>query len=196
MKKLSVIILCAICAAFFASCTRTDYNTFVGTWGVEKIQYYNIDYAGNPITATIHEYTYDPEDADNGIRLVFREDQTGEMRDSDIDTVWLYNDEIEEYDSYIVNPDTTIITTFTFSYDKRESALYVKMKYTYPYTYYKTFMMKVSDLTDNSFTYENEYDVNYVERAFLKRVSGATSKASKDQKQMRPHKEGSLLNGR
>ena len=32
--------------------------------------------------------TYDPQDLDNGIQLVFNADKTGEMRDSDRDTIW------------------------------------------------------------------------------------------------------------
>ena len=54
-------------------------KVFIGTWGVEKIDYYNIDYAGNPIVASIMTYAYDPNDISNGIQLVFREDNTGEI---------------------------------------------------------------------------------------------------------------------
>ena len=60
MKKLGIITLCAVCTFLFASCGK-DYKTFVGTWGVEKIEYYNIDYAGNPIAATIVTHNYDPD---------------------------------------------------------------------------------------------------------------------------------------
>ena len=195
MKKIGIITLCAVCAFLFASCSK-DYKSFVGTWGVEKIEYYNIDYAGNPIPATIQTLVYDPEDIDNGIQLVFRENKTGEMRDNDIDTVWIWNEEIQDYDSYIYNPDTTMEYNFTYSYDKGESMLYMNMNYTYPYAYTRVFMMKVSDLTDNSFNYENEYWSDYVERAYLKRLSGTPSKSSSRNKSQRLHKPGSLLSDR
>lgn len=191
MKKIGIITLCAVCAFLFASCNK-DYKAFVGTWGVEKIEYYNIDYAGNPIPATIETFTYDPEDIDDGIQLVFREDKTGEMRDNNVDTVWYdWNPETQVYDSYIVNPDTTLVTEFSYSYDKSESILYMNMEYT------RTFMMKISDLTDNSFSYENEYSTNYVEHAYLKRLSDTPSKsASRNKTAMRPRKIGSFLSGK
>ena len=195
MKKIGIITLCAVCAFLFASCSK-DYKSFVGTWGVEKIEYYNIDYAGNPIPATIQTLVYDPEDIDNGIQLVFRENKTGEMRDNDIDTVWIWNEEIQDYDSYIYNPDTTMVYNFTYSYDKGESMLYMNMNYTYPYAYTRVFMMKVSDLTDNSFSYVNEYWSDYVERAYLKRLSGTPSKSASRNKSPRLHKPGSLLGDR
>ena len=195
MKKIGIFTLCAVCAFLFASCGK-DYHSFVGTWGVEKIEYYNVDYAGNPIPATIETHTYDPEDIGHGIQLVFNENKTGEMRDNDIDTVWVYNEETGEYDSYIYNPDTTLVYNFTYSYDKGESMLYMNMNYTYPYEYTRVFMMKVSDLTDNSFSYENEYWSDYVEHAYLKRLSNTPSKSSSRNKSPRLHKPGSLLSDR
>jgi hypothetical protein len=193
MKKLSLITLCAFCAILFASCNK-DYKYFVGTWGVEKIDYYNIDYAGNPIAATVETYVYSPEDTNNGIQLIFRNDQTGEMRDSAVDTVWIWSDETESYDSYIFNPDTVLVTPFTFSYDKKVSALYCEMKYTYPYTYTRTFRMKIYNQTDSSFDYENLYETYTAEHAYLKRLSNSTSKEAARSKMVRPHKHGSMLN--
>ena len=195
MKKLTLFATLAIAALMFTSCNKTNYKTFVGTWGVEKIEYYNIDFAGNPIAGSMETHIYDPNDTCNGIHLVFRENKTGEMRDSAIDTVWLYNEETQEYDSYIYRPDTVMVYTFTYTYDASESSLIMKTRYTYPYEYMRTFMMKVSDITDNSFIYENEYDVNFVERAYLKRVSKATSKATR-QTPNHPNKPGSFLGGR
>ena len=187
MKKFGILTMCAVCAFLLASCGR-DYTDFVGTWGVEKIEYYNIDYAGNPIAATIKSYTYDPNDIENGIQLVFKDDKTGEMRDNDVDTIWYdWNEETQVYDSYVVNPDTTLVTEFSFSYDDSESILYMNMEYT------RTFMMKVSNLTSNSFSYENEYYTNYVERAYLKRISDGTTKAVKRNKTARPRVIGSFL---
>lgn len=195
MKKLTLFATLAIAALMFTSCNKTNYKSFVGTWGVEKIEYYNIDYAGNPIAGSMETYIYDPNDTGNGIHLVFREDKTGEMRDSAIDSVWLYNEETQEYDTCIYRPDTVLVYTFTYTYDASESSLIMKTRYTYPYEYMRTFMMKVSDMTDNSFIYENEYDVNYVERAYLKRVNNVTSKATR-QTPKHPNKRGAFLGGR
>ncbi len=195
MKKLTLFATLAIAALMFTSCNKTNYKSFVGTWGVEKIEYYNIDYAGNPIAGSMETYIYDPNDTGNGIHLVFREDKTGEMRDSAIDSVWLYNEETQEYDTCIYRPDTVLVYTFTYTYDASESSLIMKTRYTYPYEYMRTFMMKVSDMTDNSFIYENEYDVNYVERAYLKRVNNATSKATR-QTPKHPNKRGAFLGGK
>lgn len=196
MKKLTLLAALAITALLFTSCHKTDYKTFVGNWGIEKIEYYNIDFNGNPIAASMVTHNFDPNDTNNGIQLVFRENKTGEMRDSAIDTVWLYNEETQEYDSYIYNPDTVMVYTFTYTYDESESALIMKTKYTYPYEYLRTFMMKVTDVTDDSFIYENEYDVNYMERAYLKRISDKPSKSATRQTTTHPNKPGSFLGGR
>ena len=188
-------------AVLFVSCGKDDetvsYKSFIGTWGVEKIDYYNIDYAGNPIAASLESYTYNPDDPNNTIQLVFRDNKTGEMRDGAIDTLWLdYNEETGTYETVIPAPDTILVNTFTYSYDVNESALYMNMKYTYPYVYSRTFMVKVSDLTDQSFSYENEYDIDYVEKAYLKRVSNTTSKGASCQPAKHPRKHGSLLGDR
>lgn len=197
MKKLSMILMCAFCAAFFASCTTSEYKTFVGTWGVVQIQYYNVDYAGNPIASTISTLDYDPEDIGHGIQLIFRDDKTGELRDNDIDTVGVnYNFETGAFESYVYNPDTTLVHTFTYSYDKASSALYLNMKYTYPYAYSRTFMMKITDLNSDSFTYQNEYEDNYVERAYMKRISAVPSKSTGKSQAARPRKPGTFLGGR
>ena len=195
MKKLT--LLAALAVLMLASCNKTDYKSFVGTWGVERLEYYNIDYYGHPIDASMNYIDFDLNDPDNGIQLVFREDKTGEMRDSAVDTVWTdWNSDTQQYESYIYNPDTTLVTTFTFTYDKSESALYMNMRYTYPYEYMRTFMMKISDMDDDSFVYENEYDVNYLEKAYLKRISDAPTKSAGRQVLKRPHKPGALLGGR
>ena len=197
MKKLSLFATLAMMALLFASCNKIDYKSFVGTWGVEKIEYYNIDYAGNPIAASMETYSFDADDPNNTVQLIFREDKTGEMRDGAIDTVLTdWNSVTQEFESYIVNPDTIIVNTFTYSYDKSESTLYMNMKYTYPYVYSRTFMVKVSDFTDNSFIYEDEYDVDYMEKAYLKRVSETPTKSASRQKLSHPHKPGSLMGDR
>lgn len=195
MKKLT--LLAALAVMMLASCNKIDYKSFVGTWGVERLEYYNIDYYGHPIAESMNYIDFDLNNPDNGIQLIFREDKTGEMRDSAVDTVWIdWNSDTQQYESYIYNPDTTLVTTFTFTYDKSESALYMNMRYTYPYDYMRTFMMKVSDMDDDSFVYENEYDVNYLEKAYLKRISDTPSKSGGRQVLKRPHKPGALLGGR
>lgn len=197
MKKLSLFMTLALVALVFASCNKTDYKSFVGTWGVEKIEYYNIDYAGNPIAATMESYVYNPDDLDNGIQLVFREDKTGEMCVSDIDSVGVnWDAETLSFEYFVYAPDTTLVHTFTYSYDDKESALYMNMKYTYPYVYTRTFMMKVSEVASKSFIYENEYDVDYVERAYLKRLSDTPTKSASRQTVKHPRKPGSLFGER
>ena len=193
MKKLSLFAFCMALTMMFASCgkdKKDGYKSFVGIWGVEKIEYYNIDYAGNPIENTIETFDFTPGDPDGGIDLVFRDNKTGEMRDRSQDTLWLdYNTETQQYDQIIICPDTTLYTYFTFSYDEEESTLYMNMDYTH------TFLMKISNMTDDSFIYTNEYESNYVERAYLKRISNDT-RAVAGKKSWRPRREGSFLSGR
>ena len=157
MKKLTLFVM-AFVALLFASCNKnkTDYKSFVGTWGVEKIEYFNIDYYGHPISSSIESFNYNPNDPDNTIQLVFREDKTGEMRDGAIDTLYLdYNEETQVYETVL-----------------------------YP------------DVEDNSFVYENEYNVNYVEKAYLKRVSNSPSKSSSREAVKHPNHPGSFLGSR
>ena len=153
---------------------------FVGIWGVEKIEYYNIDYSGNPILATLQTYEYTLGDSDDGIDLVFREDNTGELRDRSRDTIYDGND-------IIICPDTTLVTGFTYSYDAQDATLYMNMEYAH------TFRMNIIDLEIDSFVYENEYASNYVEKAYLKRLSYTPDKSTGKKNQHRPSKKGSLL---
>ncbi len=166
-----------------------EKNPFVGSWGVEKIEYYNIDYAGNPIESSLRTYLMTPGDSLNGIDLIFREDMTGEMRDRSQDTLWLdYNEQTQVYEQIIICPDTTLINTFSYSYDERSSSLYLNMDYVH------TFRLLIENLEDDSFTYVNEYNQDDVERAFLRRLSDIPFKRQSSQKA--PFKKGSLLNGR
>ena len=194
MKKQTLFAALAIVALLFTSCNKNDYTKFVGTWGVEKIEYYNIDYAGNPIIASMETYNYDPNSTDNGIQLIFRSDKTGEMLDSAIDTMWTdWNQETQTYGSYIYCPDTVLVYTFTFSYDDKDHFLYMNMDYG---SSIKTFHMQIDNLTDNSFSYENEYSKDYMERAYLKRISKTTSKSADRQTAKHPHKHGSFFGDR
>ena len=172
----------AMVAMLFASCSKTDFKSFIGTWGVEKIEYYNIDYAGNPIAASLETFTFDPNDADNGIQLTFRADKTGEMRDSAIDSLLV--DSV-----YIQCPDTVLVTRFTYSYDKSDKSLYMNMDNSA-----RPFRLQIENLTSDSFTYENEYGTDYMEKAYLKRISKSTKSASRNMP-AHPHKGPGALFG-
>ena len=191
MKKLAFLTMMAIGALLFTSCNKVDYKSFVGTWGVEKIEYYNIDYAGNPIAASLETHNFDPNDTDNGIHLIFKENKTGEMRDSAIDTLGIdWNEEEQSYDHYIVCPDTVLVTKFTYTYDQSDRSLYMTMENA------RIFKLYINDFSDDSFIYENEYGENYMEKAYLKRVSETASKSTSRQKASHPFKPGSFLGGR
>ena len=193
MKKTTLLTLCAIAALMFTSCGKIDEKSFVGTWGVEKIEYYNIDYAGNPIAASMSTFNMVPGDQQSGIDLIFREDKTGEMRDRSQDTLKLdWNDETEAYETIIICPDTTLVTKFTYSVDKSASILYMNLEHPV-----KTYKMNIVNMTKDSFIYENEYGTNYVDKAYMKRLSNTASKSgSRSILPTRPRREGSFLNGR
>ena len=182
MKKVTLLTMMAMVAMLFASCSKTDFKSFIGTWGVEKIEYYNIDYAGNPIAASLETFTFDPNDADNGIQLTFRADKTGEMRDSAIDSLLV--DSV-----YIHCPDTVLVTKFTYSYDKSDKSLYMNMDNSA-----RPFRLQIENLTSDSFTYENEYGTDYMEKAYLKRISKSTKSASRNMP-AHPHKGPGALFG-
>ena len=190
MKRITLVTLCAIAAVMFTSCGKNSYKSFVGTWGVEKIEYYNIDYAGNPISSTISTYNFVPGDEMSGIDLIFREDKTGEMRDRSQDTliIKVSSDPIV-YDT-IICPDTTLVTKFSYSYDEASSVLYMNMEYVH------TYKMNIVDLSKNSFIYENEYGENYVEKAYMKRISNTASLSTNRSATIKPNKPGSILGDR
>lgn len=195
MKKLKLMAMVAFAALLFTSCHKMDYKSFVGTWGVEKIEYYNIDYAGNPIAGSLSSFEYDPYDADNSIRLVFKDDQTGEMRDSAIDTIWTdQNEQTGEFETVIVCPDTVLVTTFTCSYDKNDESLFMIME-----DDPRPYRMRIVDFNKDSFVYENEYGTDYVEKAYLKRISKSSTKSTKSANHKpvsHPHNRPGSLFGR
>ena len=179
MKKVSIFAAMMMLAAVLASCGKTDYTAFIGTWGVERIDYYNLDFFGEPIPATVETYHFTPGDMDNGIDLVFRADKTGEMRDRSRDTLKLdWNDSLHIYETVIVCPDTTLVTKFTYSYDADDGILYMNMQVTHPFTY----RMQIDFLAKDRYEYINEYDVTveegysvvYVEKAMMVRYSTET----------------------
>lgn len=171
--------------AFYTAIVTVEALTdksFVGTWGVEKIEYYNTDYAGNPISASMETFNFDPYDIDNGIQLVFRPDMTGEMRDHSKDTAYIMNDTI-------IYPDFVIITQYTYSYVSDE-VLHLNLENG------NTYDLNIVDFSWDSFVYENEYSAYYVEKAYLKRLSNTPSKFVGKKAQPRPRKQGSLLGSR
>ena len=186
MKKVTLLTIMAMVAMLFTSCSKTDFKSFVGKWGVEKIEYYNIDYAGNPIPASLETFTFDPNDTNNGIQLIFRTDKTGEMLDSAIDSLLAV---VEGDTVYIQCPDTVVVTKFTYSYDKSDQSLYMNMDNSA-----RPFRLKIDNLTSDSFTYENEYGIDYMEKAYLKRVSKSTKSTSRNVP-AHPHKGPGALFG-
>lgn len=159
-------------------------NPFLGVWGVEQLDYYNVDYAGNPIAVSLETFNFDPYDIDNGIQLVFREDKSGDMRDSSLDSIWVD-------DHYIVCPDTVIVTRYTYSFDFETSVLYMNMEYG------RTFALQIVEQSTDAFVYENRYAQDYVEKAYLRRISSVPDKSKPtnyiNQAQSYKYKEGSLL---
>lgn len=175
-------------------------NLFLGVWGVEKIEYYNTDYAGNPIAGSMIAYTYEPNSIDNGIQMYFREDNSGEMRDSAIDELWLdWNEETESYETHIVCPDTVLVKPFTYTYDESENVLYLTLTNDGDV---QSYTLKISDLSNELFIYENvyghdDYGNGFVEKAYLRRVNIAAMKSTGRIMLPHPHKkQGSLLGDR
>jgi len=193
MKRIALFTFCAMAAVMFTSCGKIDEKGFIGTWGVEKIEYYNIDYAGNPITSSMSTFNLVPGDQQSGIDLIFRDDKTGEMRDRSQDTLKLnWNEETETYETIIICPDTTLVTKFTYSVDERASILYMNIEYPV-----RTYKMNIVNMDKNSFIYENEYGTNYVEKAYMKRISNSASKSgSRSSQAVRPRREGSFMSDR
>jgi hypothetical protein len=214
MKKIAFVLFCGFFAMMFSACQQVDYKTFVGTWGVERVEYesYNTDWQGNPIEASMVSKVYvtDPNDTNNGIHMIFNADKTGELRDSAIDSLWfVWNENLGIYevyrarpdvpwDSSIYCPDTVLIDKYTYSYDKDESVLYLSMT-----DVVLTYKLKITELNSKEFVYENKYYQNvntdnrlYIERSFLRRVYETPSKSTSRSSQPRFHVPGSLLNGR
>ena len=188
MKKLILFATLAMAALLFTSCNKIDYKSFVGTWGVEKIEYYNTDYAGNPIAGSMETHIFDPDDTNNGIHMIFREDKTGELRDSALDSVQA----VQDGDTvYVYCPDTIVVTRFTYSYDQSDRTLYLNLE-----NVARPYRLQISNFIDNSFVYENEYYIDYVERAYLKRVSNTPMRSASRKAAKHPRKPGSFLGGR
>lgn len=195
MKTFKLILALAVISFGMFGCIKDtdDYLIFVGTWGVKTIDYYNTDFYGAPIENTITTYEFTPGDVKDGIDLVFWPDHSGEMRDRSRDTIIVkHNTNPVTYDT-IVCPDTTIVTAFTYRYHKDDNILDMRMQF----DRIKKYEMRILNFSDSQFTYENEYDANYMEKAVMVRLS--TVPKSKDRNTSRPtprpFKEGSLMSG-
>lgn len=163
MKK-SLPILLLIIAVALSSCIDTGDNPLIGTWGVSRIEYYTADIVGNPIPSTLETYNYTP-DASNGIKMVFKADNTGVLDDR--------------------SGETPSIERFTYRYNAREQELYMK-------TDKESFTLYIEDISANAFTYLNEYENHKMERTYLKRL-GKTRTSKANRTEPRPVKLGSLL---
>lgn len=198
MKRLLIFASSLMMILSMASCNKDkhDADSFIGTWGAKHIEYYNIDYAGNPIEATILNYNFTPGDLENGIDLVFKADRTGKMVDRSRDTLYFnWNAETETYDSILPCIDTVIITNFEYSYNKEDKLLFMKMMPEPPYSPY-IYQMKVTFIDDNTIEYVNEYDLDYVEKATLVRYSNETrgAKSSSKPANMKRHPKSLFSN--
>ena len=58
----------------------------------------------------------------------------------------------------------------------------------------RPFRLQIENLTSDSFTYENEYGIDYMEKAYLKRISKTTKSASRNVP-AHPHKGPGALFG-
>jgi len=188
MKKLTVLLATMVLLLGSISCGKKEKNPLLGTWGVEAVEYYNIDYYGQPIASTIDRYEFPIGDPTAGIDLVFQDNNKGKWLDRDRDTILV---EVSTnplvYDT-IINPDTTLVTTFTYFYDEEASSVFIKTSEA------NSFMLEVEELTDTRFSYINEYGENYVEHAIMRRISdGKSTSRANDKRASRPVRPGSLL---
>lgn len=187
MKKQFLVCSLLALAIGMMSCGKTEVDRLIGHWGLEHLEYYNIDYYGHPITSTIESYDFIPGDMENGIDMVFYNNKRGEWRDRDMDTFYIkISSNPVTYDT-IINPDTTVVRKFTYSYDEDLQALYLRDSDA------ETFMLKIETLNDNTFIYTNEFRVNKVERAVLKRLDDSKVKSSKKPSTYVPFREGALF---
>ena len=145
---------------------------FVGVWGVEQLDYYNTDYMGEPIPETLVTYYYVPGDPNDGIDMIFREDQTGEIIDR--------------------TSDSLSVRTFAYSFYENDSVLNIVVQT----PSYHAYLLNISEMTDDSFVYINEYADNYIEKAYLKRLSNVPEKSKSTNTVVsdKPSKKGSLFN--
>lgn len=178
MKRINLIFALFILAFGLFSCGKgsDDYMKFVGTWAVERIDYFNTDFENNPIAGTLESYEFTPGDKTDGIDMTFRANKTGEILDR----------------SRV--PDSTLVITFTYSYHSDDMLLHMKTK---EGGKTKKHEIQILELNSNDFNYENEYGDHYIEKAWLVRLKGSNANTKGDTgrkaKTVRPIRKGSLL---
>lgn len=197
MKKNLFLITCLTTLFAFTSCkdSKTQNNPFLGTWGVEKMEYWQTDFGGHEMDGTHYEYHFEVPGAPNdGISMVFKADKSGEIQDRSIDTFWYHWDPVAQaYLDYIVRPDTVLVSHFNYSYDSDAATLYLTMENT------SVFSLQVNELNDNRFVYTNKYGLDqqegiyYYEKAQLKRTNSTTKVNEKKGNSWMPRHDGSLL---
>lgn len=188
MKRIAILLLAVTTMLSVVSCNKSEKTLLLGRWGVERVEYYYVDYYGQPIASTIEGEDFIPGDPDNGIELVFKDSKKGEWRDHDVDSFFIkISTDPVVYDT-IVNPDTTVITTFTYSYDKDIPAIFVKT------SNQETYMLEIEQLDETTFSYTNEYGPDYVEHAIMKRLSDdSKATSSRGNRPSHPRKPGSFF---
>ena len=201
MKKIGLSLIFATLAMMMASCTaennqneddNNDYRIFVGTWGLKQIDYYYVDYFGQPVEEGKETYYFTPGDTKDGIDLVFKSDKTGVRIDRNNDTVFLIASVNPIVYDTIICPDTVLYFPFTYSYDEEEKLLFL----TYP-DQGKTYTAKILHFDEQSFRYYNQYklyDRDYAEDALLERISDTPSRVAPTRHKVHvPRKPGSFL---
>ena len=178
MKKIMLLTVAFMMAMGLFSCGKSEESQLVGRWGLLRLEYYHTDFYGQPIPSSIEAEEFVPGDMENGVELVFYANKHGEWIDRDLDTFLVQISSNPVMYDTIINPDTVVVTNFTYSYDQDLSALYLRTSLA------ETFQLSIETLNDNTFIYTNEYKLNVVERAVLRRIdskgqeksSGKTSK--------------------
>ena len=127
-------------------------DPFLGIWGVEKLENYEIDDEGNPIASTMVTLNFNPYNIEDGIQLVFREDKTGELRNN-----------------YANFNNATNVISFTYIYYNDFYKLFITEDVG------NNILLNIKELESDSFVYESEYVSNHIEKAYLKRLSDTPS---------------------
>ncbi|MBO6026254.1 MAG: hypothetical protein J6P73_03330 [Bacteroidales bacterium] len=178
MKRIKLIFALSVLALGLFSCGKNsnDYLDLVGNWSVTRIDYYNTDFENKPIESTLESWEFTPGDQTDGIDMTFRSNKTGEIHD---------RSRVQ---------DSTIVTTFTYSYHSDDMLLHMKTK---EGGKTKRHEIQILELNTNDFNYENEYGDHYIEKAWLVRLkdNGTVAKGNTGRKAkvVRPIHEGSLL---
>ncbi len=166
MKRLFLFVLLASLLSF-VSCEK-DSSILVGYWGVERIDFYDVDNSGTMIGSSLETYTFTPGAAD-GIEVTFYADGTG----------------------YILNKSNSTVTNqhFSYDYDESDGSLYIVRDDG------SSYIMAVETLNETKLVYINQYEDYHVEKDYFVRT-GKGTKASWRQHPLLPFKPGSFLSGR